>query len=79
MGTSEITLAARFALEYCWNYMSQSATSKAAALMGKKGGKQAAKKLRAGKTRKQLAETMRAVANARWHPPAPPDDLEAAS
>ena len=59
--------------------MRKSAISEVAALMGRKGGRKAAEKLRAGKTRKQLAETMRAVANARWHPPAPSKDLEAAS
>jgi hypothetical protein len=34
--------------------------------MGKKGGRNAAKKLRQRKTQAQISETMRAVANARW-------------
>jgi len=31
-----------------------------------KGGRASAKKLREGRTAEQIAETMRAVANARW-------------
>jgi hypothetical protein len=46
--------------------MRRSALSKIAAKMGRKGGRNAAKKLRASKTREQITETMRAVANARW-------------
>ena len=60
--------------------MRKAEISKVASLMGKKGGRNAAKKLRAGKSPEQVAAAMRAVANARWHPPTPPaEDLEAAS
>jgi hypothetical protein len=34
--------------------------------MGKKGGRNAAKKLRQWKTQAQISETMRTVANAGW-------------
>jgi len=46
--------------------VSKSKLSKIASVMGKKGGRNAAKKLRAGKSPEEVAATMRAVANARW-------------
>jgi hypothetical protein len=54
--------------------------SKLFAKWGRKGGRNAAKTLREGRTPEQVAATMRAVANARWHPRVPPaEDVEAAS
>lgn len=48
--------------------MRKAEISTAASLLGKKGGRKTAKKLRRSNTRAQIAEKMRTVANARWHP-----------
>jgi hypothetical protein len=46
--------------------MRKAEISKLFAKLGRKGGRNAAKKQREGRTPEQVAETMRAVANARW-------------
>ncbi len=65
-GNIEKRIAYRIAVSVALKEMRKSVISKVASVMGKKGGANAAKKLREGKTPEQVSATMRAVANARY-------------
>ena len=58
--------------------MRKAEISKLFAKWGRKGGRNAAKKLRGSRTPEEVGEIMRAVANARWKP-RPAENQEIAS
>jgi hypothetical protein len=56
--------------------MRKAELSKAAAEMGRKGGRQYAKRFRKSKTPEERSQLMRRLANARWHPEPAPQQAE---